>query len=216
MLRSGSTRGVLGGRFSFPGLLSGWYAVAVSEEVARGQILCRRYFDQELVVYRGDDGSVRIAEAFCPHLKAHLGRVGRLEGNLLRCGFHGFQYDGLGRCVATPYGGPPPSRARLRLWEAREQNGLILTWYGAAGEAHDWEVPVLDDAGWNRIRWRRLWEAGPRRPGCGAAARPGGGPGASRRAERRSWRRRSPRRAEPVRGRWTRILRLRPAVRSPR
>ncbi len=143
-------------RFPFPGLPSGWYVVAMSQEVRRGWIVSRRYFDRELVLYRGDDGVVRIADAFCPHMGAHLGRVGRLEGNLLRCGFHGFQYDGQGRCVATGYGGPPPAGARLALWEAREQNGLILTWYGAAGESSDWEVPVLDDAHWNRIRWRRF------------------------------------------------------------
>jgi len=130
--------------------------VAVSEEVKRGQIVSRHYFDQELVIYRGDDGVVRIVEAFCPHMGAHLGRVGKVEGNVLCCGFHGFQYDGQGRCVATSYGGAPPPKARLRLWEAREQNGLILTWYGAAGETYGWEVPVLDDAGWNRVRWRRF------------------------------------------------------------
>ncbi len=143
-------------RFPFPGLPSGWYVVALSEEVKRGQVVPRHYFDQELVVYRGADGVARIAEAYCPHMGAHLGRVGKVEGNVLRCGFHGFQYDGEGRCVATGYDDPPPSRARLRTWEAREQNGLILTWYGAGGEGYDWEVPVLDDADWNRIRWHRF------------------------------------------------------------
>ena len=157
MVRRGSTRGCpLGSRFPFPGLPSGWYVVAVSEEVKRGQILSRHYFDQELAIYRGDDDVVRIAEAFCPHMGAHLGRVGKVEGNILCCGFHGFRYDGQGRCVATSYGSAPPPKARVQLWEAREQNGLILTWYDAAGETYDWEVPLLDDAGWNRIRWRRF------------------------------------------------------------
>ena len=146
----------MGSRFPFGGLPSGWYVVAASGEVKRGQIVHRHYFDQEIVIYRGDDRVVRIADAFCPHMGAHLGRVGKVEGNILRCGFHGFQYDGEGRCVATADGGPPPARAKLALWEAREQNGLILTWYGSAGESYDWEVPVLDDAGWNRIRWRRF------------------------------------------------------------
>jgi nitrite reductase/ring-hydroxylating ferredoxin subunit len=146
----------MGDRFPFPGLPSGWYVVAASDEIERGRVVPRSYFKQELVVYRARDGVARIADAFCPHLGAHLGRIGRVEGDTLRCGFHGFQYDGVGRCVATPSGGPPPSHAKLRLWEVREQNGLILTWYGAAGERPHWEVPVLDDAGWNRIRWRRF------------------------------------------------------------
>jgi nitrite reductase/ring-hydroxylating ferredoxin subunit len=146
----------LGSRFPFPGLPSGWYVVAVSDEVKRGQIVSRHYFNTDIIIYRTQDGVVRIADAFCPHMGAHLGRMGTIDGNTLRCGFHGFQYDGEGRCVATSYEGPPPARAKLRFWEAREQNGLILTWYGAAGESYDWEVPVLDDTGWNKIRWHRF------------------------------------------------------------
>jgi nitrite reductase/ring-hydroxylating ferredoxin subunit len=146
----------LGSRFPFPGLPSGWYVVAVSDEVKRGQIVSRHYFNTDIVIYRMQDGVVRIADPFCPHMGAHLGRMGTIDGNTLRCGFHGFQYDGEGRCVATSYEGPPPARAKLRFWEAREQNGLILTWYGAAGESYDWEVPVLDDTGWNKIRWHRF------------------------------------------------------------
>jgi phenylpropionate dioxygenase-like ring-hydroxylating dioxygenase large terminal subunit len=68
----------LGSRFPFPSLPSGWYVVAVSEEVKRGRIVSRHYFDRDLVIYRGDDGVVRIADAFCPHMGAHLGRVGRV------------------------------------------------------------------------------------------------------------------------------------------
>jgi nitrite reductase/ring-hydroxylating ferredoxin subunit len=130
--------------------------VAVSDEVKRGEIVSRHYFNTDIIIYRTDDGVVRIADPFCPHMGAHLGRIGKIEGNTLRCGFHGFEYDGEGRCIGTSYGGPPPARAKLSFWEVREQNGLILTWYGTAGESFDWEVPVLDDQGWNKIRWHRF------------------------------------------------------------
>jgi len=145
----------LGKRFPFPGLPTGWYTVALSTELKPGGILTRRYFDQELVVYRTASGKVRISSAFCPHMGAHLGRIGQVEGEVLRCRFHGFQYDDTGRCVATSYGGPPPPRARLRFWEVREQNGLVMTWYDAEGRAPFWEVPALESEGWNRLRWKR-------------------------------------------------------------
>jgi len=85
---------------------------------------------------------------------AHLGRIGKLEGDVLRCRFHGFEYDSRGKCVATAYGGPTPSRARLKLWEVREQNGLVLVWFDTLGRAPEWFVPVLDDSEWNRPLWR--------------------------------------------------------------
>ncbi len=145
----------MGDRFPF-GIPDGWYVVAASDELRPGQVVARRYFDRELAIYRSESGVVSIIDAFCPHMGAHLGKVGQVRGETLRCAFHGFVYDGLGSCVATAYGGPPPAKARLQRWEVREQNGLILTYFDAQGRAPEWEVPVLDETGWNRIRWKRF------------------------------------------------------------
>jgi nitrite reductase/ring-hydroxylating ferredoxin subunit len=141
-------------RFPFPGIPNGWYAVAASDEIPRGKAVARRYFDRELVIYRTASGAVRVADAFCPHLGAHLGRVGRIEGERLRCGVHGLEYDLGGACVSIPSGAPPPRRAQLRCWDVREQNGWILAWFDPSGATARWELPPLDDAGWNRPRWR--------------------------------------------------------------
>ena len=140
-------------RFPFRGIPNGWYAVAASDELPPGKAVARRYFGQELVVYRTASGVVRMADAFCPHLGAHLGRVGQVEGELLRCGFHGLKYDLGGACVSIPSGEPPPRRARLRFWDLREQNGWILAWFDPFGAPARWEVPPVDDSGWNTPRW---------------------------------------------------------------
>lgn len=143
-------------RFPFPGLPAGWYVVAVARELRPGTVVARHYFGRDLVLYRTASGVARVADAFCPHMGAHLGKVGRVDGDVLRCGFHGFQYDTQGRCVATSYESPPPARARLRLYDAREQNGLVLVWFDPLSREPDWDVPVLDDADWTGIRWQRL------------------------------------------------------------
>jgi len=145
----------VGKRFPFNGLPQGWYVVATSGELKPGRMLSRHYFDREIVVYRTLEGEVRVIDAFCPHLGAHLGVVGCVEGETIRCGFHSFRYDLEGHCVETSYDGPPPPNARLSFWTAREQNGLVLVWYDQSGEAPTWQVPVLDDEGWNRMRWKR-------------------------------------------------------------
>ena len=116
----------------------GWYVVAASDEIAPGTVLGRRYFDRELAIYRSRSGVVSVVDAHCPHMGAHLGRVGRVEGELLRCGFHGFKFDGTGTCVATAYGSPPPQGARLTKWEVREQNGYILSWFHPKGESPEY------------------------------------------------------------------------------
>lgn len=145
----------MGKRFPFSSLPTGWYNVALSRELRTGQLLTKHYFGQELIVYRTASGQVRVSDAHCPHMGAHLGRIGHVEGEILRCGFHGFQYDTSGQCVGTPYGGPPPPRARLRFWQVREQNGLIMVWFDEEGRAPFWELPLLEADGWNRLRFKR-------------------------------------------------------------
>jgi len=142
-------------RFPFPCMPAGWYVVGHSHEVGRGKLVTRRYFEQELVIFRAESGEVRVADAFCPHMGAHLGRVGEVTSTGLRCRFHGFQYDGQGKCVATSYEGPAPARARLKFWDTREQNGLILVWYDPLDRPAEWEVPALDDEGWGKTRFKR-------------------------------------------------------------
>jgi nitrite reductase/ring-hydroxylating ferredoxin subunit len=145
----------VGKRFPFNGLPQGWYAVATSDELKPGGMLSRRYFDKEIVIYRTQQGKVRVMDAFCPHLGAHLGKVGCVEGETVRCGFHAFRYDLEGRCVDTGYDGPPPPKAQLNFWNARELNGLVIVWYDQRGEAPTWEVPALDESGWTPMRWKR-------------------------------------------------------------
>ena len=141
-------------RFPF-GIPSGWYVVATSQEVRPGQIVHRRYFDRELAIYRTQSGEVSVIDAHCPHMGAHLGKLGNVEGELLRCGFHGFKYALDGRCAATGYGSPPPENARLNRWEHREFYGLILVWFHPRRAPSDFDVPVIDREGWSDIRVKR-------------------------------------------------------------
>jgi nitrite reductase/ring-hydroxylating ferredoxin subunit len=146
--------GTLGNRFPF-GIPTGWFCVATSQEVGPASLITRRYFDREIVIFRTGDGALSVVDAHCPHMGAHLGKVGRVEGNFLRCGFHGFVYDSNGNCVDTAYDSPPPAKCSLSRWEVREQNGFVFAWFDEKGRRPDWETPVLDPVGWSRPRWKR-------------------------------------------------------------
>ncbi|MHB8506644.1 MAG: Rieske 2Fe-2S domain-containing protein, partial [Acidimicrobiales bacterium] len=139
---------------------AGWYAVAIARELPPGTVRRARIGDDELVVWRAADGGVAVATAWCPHLGAHLGHVGRVEGAILECGFHGFRFDREGRCVATGYGGRPPARARIRVWDAANVDGIVLAWYHPMGEPPTWTVPELTEPGWTPPAWRRMELAG--------------------------------------------------------
>jgi nitrite reductase/ring-hydroxylating ferredoxin subunit len=109
---------------------------------------------EELVVYRTRSGVTRAVAPYCPHLGAHLGHGGWVDGELLVCPFHSFAYDDSGACVRTGYGTKPPAGARLAQRPLRETNGLLLAWHG--GEPPSWSVPKLDRDGWTALRCRRF------------------------------------------------------------
>ena len=142
-------------RFPFSSLPSGWFAVALSDEVKPGQVIARHYFDRDVAIYRTEAGVLRVIDAFCPHMGGHLGRIGHVEGESLKCGFHGFRFSTEGRCTDTPYEGPPPPKAKLENWTTREMGGMILVWFDAQGNEPAWQVPDLEEEGWSDLTWRR-------------------------------------------------------------
>jgi phenylpropionate dioxygenase-like ring-hydroxylating dioxygenase large terminal subunit len=117
----------------------GWFAVAFADELRPGRMLRRRFMGEDLVVYRTRSGVVRVVEPHCPHLGAHLGHGGRVEGEEIVCPFHHFAFGTDGTCVRTGYGTRPPAM-RLGQREAREVNGAILVWHHAGGAPPAWEV----------------------------------------------------------------------------
>lgn len=131
---------------------SSWYCVGFSEAFLPGVAYARQLAGEAIVVFRDADGAPATLDAYCPHLGAHLGVGGTVTQGAVRCPFHGFQFDREGQCVATAYDGKIPPNARLRAWPTVEVNGLVLVWFGAAGEAPSFAVPAVDTAGFTA--WR--------------------------------------------------------------
>jgi phenylpropionate dioxygenase-like ring-hydroxylating dioxygenase large terminal subunit len=143
-------------RYPFSAFPTGWFAVGFSSELERRQVLSRRYFGADLVLFRTASGKPALTSGFCPHLGADLAKLGRVDGEELRCGFHGFRFDGGGGCTGNAYGSKPPARARLRSWPVRERNGLVLAWHDEHGAPPAWEVPDLDQDRWTGLVHREL------------------------------------------------------------
>jgi nitrite reductase/ring-hydroxylating ferredoxin subunit/putative sterol carrier protein len=143
----------VGGRFPFPSLPHGWFPVAISSEIAAGEVTTVHYFGQDIVLFRTESGAVSAFDKTCPHLGAHLGG-GTVEGDCLRCPFHGWRFDVQGRCVEVPYAPKIPPRARVRSWPVDEQNGLVFVYHGA--DVAPWSLPPLQTEGWTperAIKW---------------------------------------------------------------
>ena len=147
-------------RFPFPSFPNGWFQLAYSDELAVGQVLPLEYFGKQLVAYRGESGEAHVLDAYCPHLGAHLGHGGKVEGDTIRCPFHAWRFDGNGRCVEVPYASRIPAAAKLGGYPAIERNGLLMMWHHAEGQPPEFEIPALpevDHEDWTptkRLRWK--------------------------------------------------------------
>jgi phenylpropionate dioxygenase-like ring-hydroxylating dioxygenase large terminal subunit len=136
----------------------GWFRVGFADDSPPGTVRPLRYFGRDLVLVVTESGTPRLFDAFCPHLGAHLGHGGRVEGETLRCPFHGWQFGVDGRCREIPYASRIPPRASLRAWPTIARNGIIFAWHGSAGSAPDYEIPEVPEIGspdWTRFVHRR-------------------------------------------------------------
>jgi 3-ketosteroid 9alpha-monooxygenase subunit A len=144
--------------FPFHPFPSGWYQVAYVEDVPAGHVQALHYFGRDLVLFRTEGGVLRVLDAHCVHLGAHLGVGGKVVGESLRCPFHAWRWGVDGACVEVPYSDRPPAAARMRAWPVREVNGLVMVFHDETGVAPGWEVPVVSEVGhdeWTPFEKRR-------------------------------------------------------------
>lgn len=137
-------------RFPFSSFPTGWYCVAFSSELARGEVRPLTVFGKEVVLFRTASGAPAMLDAFCPHMGAHLGHGGTVVGDTVRCPMHAFRFGRDGECVATGYGTRPPPKCRGEAYAVVEKCGGVFAWHGDGAPA--WDFPAHDLEAFSPIR----------------------------------------------------------------
>ncbi len=106
-----------------------WYPVARSSELGRTP-LAVTLMDTPLAVFRGADGRPAVVLDRCGHRNYPLSLGKVTDDGLLQCGYHGWSYDGGGRCLRVP--GLQQVRTQST-WHVpshatREQDGFVWAW----------------------------------------------------------------------------------------
>jgi phenylpropionate dioxygenase-like ring-hydroxylating dioxygenase large terminal subunit len=142
-----------------PPFPEGWYFIGSRASILRKKFIEKTWVGEEIVVWCDAENRIRVTDAICPHLGSHLGPSvgGKVRDGCLVCPFHGYEFDGDGQCVATPYA-PAPKTARLRTYETTEILGMIFAWWGYEGRGPQWRLPDIPDDGtqWSDVGFRTL------------------------------------------------------------
>jgi phenylpropionate dioxygenase-like ring-hydroxylating dioxygenase large terminal subunit len=148
--------------FPHQGYPEGWFGIGWSDEFAPRTAVPLKYFGEDLVAYRGESGRLVVMDAFCPHMGAHLGHGGRIEGDCIVCPFHGWTWNCEGRNVAIPKTDKTVARAQVKTWSVVERDPLVFLWYSWKGREPSWDAPdlsgiVTPEAFWDPAASRRTW-----------------------------------------------------------
>jgi phenylpropionate dioxygenase-like ring-hydroxylating dioxygenase large terminal subunit len=124
-------------------VLNAWYVAAWSHEVTSEPVQ-RTVCELPVVLYRTETGRAVALIDRCAH-RAYPLSAGRVVGEAIECGYHGFTFGCDGVCVRVPAQSTIPSRARVRAFPVVERDGWVWIWTGAPERA---DASLLPDTHW--------------------------------------------------------------------
>jgi len=129
-----------------------WYIAACSHEVGRA-LFERTILEERLVFYRKEDGTPVALDGICPHRNLPMVQ-GELEGDAVRCRYHGFRFDTDGRCTDIPSQPTVPSSFTTRAYPVLERWQWIWVWMGDPAKADPALLPDMAFCGLGAPGWR--------------------------------------------------------------
>jgi 5,5'-dehydrodivanillate O-demethylase len=134
-----------------PGTLAGrylrrfWQPVALAADLPAGHARPLRVMSEDFTLYRGEGGTPHLVAFRCAHRGTQLS-TGWVEGDQLRCFYHGWKYDGSGQCVEMPAEDASfPPKVRIASYPTEEYLGLVFAYLGDAerGDTGAFRAPPL-------------------------------------------------------------------------
>ena len=141
----------------------GWFQIGYQDDFPVGAAVAVDGLGRNLVAWRDNGGRLHVADAFCPHLGAHLGYGGVVVDDGIRCPFHDWRFAADGGCVSAPYTDRTPA-VRIRVYPVREIGPLAFFWFSDGGSAEPlWQLPSIPEVeATDVVRYRRIikmrWE----------------------------------------------------------
>jgi 3-ketosteroid 9alpha-monooxygenase subunit A len=130
----------------------GWHCLGLERDFRDGKPHQVSAFGEKLVVFAGQDGEVKVLDAYCRHMGGDLSQ-GEVKGNEIACPFHDWRWGGDGRCKQIPYARRVPLRARTQAWPTMVQDGMLFVWNDPEGNPPPADVTIPHIEGYGDPEW---------------------------------------------------------------
>jgi phenylpropionate dioxygenase-like ring-hydroxylating dioxygenase large terminal subunit len=133
-----------------------WYIIAESRELPSRKVLARQVLDENLALFRNDQGLAVALQDRCRHRAAPLSK-GNVVGGALVCPYHGWKYSTQGQVEAVPSEGENFRKVASRCtpsYETREQDGYIYVRLNKTPttEVEPFRMRRHGEKGWHTVR----------------------------------------------------------------
>ncbi len=145
-----------------PGTLAGrlmrtfWQPVMRAQDLPAGWAKPIKIMSEDFTLYRGEGGTPHLVAFRCAHRGTQLS-TGWVEGDCIRCFYHGWKYDPTGQCVEMPAEDPSfPPKVKIRSYPCEEYLGLIFGYFGDDEPPPLPRYPELEEEGVTGVSTRIL------------------------------------------------------------
>jgi 5,5'-dehydrodivanillate O-demethylase len=134
-----------------PGTLAGrfmrrfWHPIYRSDDLKPGRPARVQAFSEFFTLYRGASGKTYLVDDRCPHRQTAL-FLGWVEGEEIRCFYHGWVFDGSGQCTQQPAEKSGfAAKVKIGGYPTREYMGFVFAYLGGGTPPEFPLFPELED-----------------------------------------------------------------------
>lgn len=128
-----------------------WYIAAFASEISR-EPFERTILGLPVALYRKENGDPVAIYGLCPHRYFPLAK-GKLRGDAIVCGYHGFVFEADGKCSEVPSQGTGTGFCQPT-YPIIERGPICWIWMGDKDGADLALIPPYDDFGLDQPGWR--------------------------------------------------------------
>ena len=122
-----------------------WQPIGAASDLPSGRAKPLRILGEQFTLYRGEGGVPHVVADRCAHRGTQLS-TGWVEGDCIRCFYHGWKYDGAGQCVEQPAeDGGFAQKVHIDSYPTQEYLGLIFAYFGEGAPPPLPRLPEFED-----------------------------------------------------------------------